>query len=108
MDNIVIYILIKKGGLKRRLQYDIYILLFLEIINIFFSLYAIWNFRNILILFPFYFMQSFISLAITIIYFILIKKCCNSENLFLLGIDRLSKYIEYISEIQSDKNIKKN
>ena len=107
MDNIVIYILLKKGGLKRRLQYDIYILLILEVINICFSLYSICAFRNILILFSLYFIHSTFALALTIIYFILIKKSCKSENLFFLSIERLTKYLEYIEEFQKPKNIKK-
>ena len=36
MDNTIIYILLNKGGLKIRLQYGIYILLIIEIINFFF------------------------------------------------------------------------
>ena len=103
----IIYILLKKGGLKRRLQYDIYILLILEVINICFSLYSICAFRNILILFSLYFVHSTFALALTIIYFILIKKSCKSENLFFLSIERLTKYLEYIEEFQKAKNIKK-
>ena len=90
MDNIVIYILLKKGGLKRRLQYDIYILLILKVI-----------------LFSLYFIHSTFALALTIIYFILIKKSCKSENLFFLSIERLTKYLEYIEEFQKQKKIKK-
>ena len=106
MDNIVIYILLNKGGLKRRLQYDIYILLILEIINICCSLYSICCFRNILILFSLYFIHSIFALVMTIIYFILIRKSWKSENLFFLSIERLSKYLEYIEEFQRAKNIK--
>jgi hypothetical protein len=103
MDNIVIYILLNKGGLKRRLYYGIYILLIMEIINIILNLYSICCFKNILILFPIIFIYSFFSLGITLIYFILIKKSCNSENLFLLSIERLIKYIE---DTKSYKDIK--
>ena len=107
MDNIVIYILLNKGGLKRRLQYDIYILLVLEVINFCFSLYSICYFRNILILFPIYFIHSTFALVITVLYFLLIKKTWKSENLFFLSIERLTKYIEYIEEFQKVKKLKK-
>ena len=94
MDNTIIYILLNKGGLKIRLQYGIYILLIIEIINFFFSLYCVCYFRNILVLFPILFVFSALSLGITIFYFLLIRKSCISENLFLSAIERLTKYIE--------------
>ena len=94
MDNTIIYILLNKGGLKIRLQYGIYILLIIEIINFFFSLYCVCYFRNILVLFPILFVFSSLSLGITIFYFLLIRKSCISENLFLSAIERLTKYIE--------------
>ena len=103
MDNVVIYILLKKGGLKRRLQYSIYILLIMEIINFCFSLYSICCFRNILLLFPIFFVQSFITLVMTVIYFLLIRRSCNVENLFLLSIERLNKYIECKQKIKNEK-----
>ena len=94
MDNTIIHILLNKGGLKIRLQYGIYILLIIEIINFFFSLYCVCYFRNILVLFPILFVFSSLSLGITIFYFLLIRKSCISENLFLSAIERLTKYIE--------------
>ena len=99
MDNIVIYILLNNGGLKRRLQYGIYILIILEIINFCFSLYSVCYFRSVLILFPIFFIYSSFSLGITIFYFLLIRKSCISENLFLLSIERLTKYIKEIKKI---------
>ena len=105
MDNTVIYILLNKGGLKRRLHYSIYILLIMEIINFFFSLYSICYFRSILVLFPIFFVYSSFSLGITVFYFLLIRKSCISENLFLLSIERLTKYIE---EVQKINNTQKN
>ena len=98
MDNTVIYILLNKGGLKIRLQYGIYILLIIEIINFFFSLYCVCYFRNILVLFPILFVFSSISLGITIFYFLLIRKSCISENLFLLAVERLTKYLEHVKK----------
>ena len=94
MDNTIIYILLNKGGLKIRLQYGIYILLIIEIINFFFSLYCVCYFRNILVLFPILFVFSALSLGITIFYFLLIRKSCISESLCLSAIERLTKYIE--------------
>ena len=94
MDNTIIYILLNKGGLKIRLQYGIYILLIIDIINFFFSLYCVCYFRNILVLFPILFVFSALSLGITIFYFLLIKKNFISESLCLSAIERLTKYIE--------------
>ena len=101
MDNIVIYILLNKGGLKIRLQYGIYILLILEIINFCYSLYSVCFFKSILILFPIFFVYSFFVLGISIFYFLLIRKSCLSENLFLLSIERLTKFIEGVQKMNN-------
>ena len=101
MDGTVIYILLKKGGLKRRLQYSIYILLILQIINIGFSLYSVCFFGDILALFPVSFVYSIFTLGVTIMYFLLIRNCCKHENLFLLSIERLTKYLEEIHNLKN-------
>lgn len=89
MDNIVIYLLIINGGLKRKLQYANYIFFFLQIFSFIFCLYGIIVYKNILILFPLIFAFSLFSLIAAIIYFIIIRRSLSCENLFLLSIERM-------------------
>ena len=92
MDNIVIYFHIIKGGLRRRLQYANYILFFVQIISFIFCLYGICMYKNLIILFPLIFSYASFNLIASIIYFILIKKSLNGENLFLLSIEGMIKH----------------
>ena len=107
MDSIVIYVLINKGGLKRRLLYGTYILLVCEIINFLSSLYSVLYFRNIIFLFPIYFVYSCGMFGLTIYFSLLIKNCSKNENLFLFSIDKLNKYMEEIEKIKNENPDKK-
>lgn len=89
MDNIVIYLHIIKGGLKRRLQYANYIFFFIQIMSFIFDLNGFCSYQNIIILFPLLLAYSSLNLFFSIIYFIFIKRCINAENLFLLPIERM-------------------
>jgi hypothetical protein len=107
MDNIIIYLHIIKGGLKRRLQYANYIFFFLQLCSFIFCLYGIYVYRNIIILFPFIFGYSIFTLIAAIIYFLLINRCIARENLFLLSIDRMEKYLKENREYYMPKTNKK-
>ena len=98
MDNIVIYFHVKKGGLKRRIQYANFIFLFLQVFSFIFCLYGILSYRIIIIIFPIIFIYSFFNLIAGIIYFMLIKRSLNVENLFLLSIERLALYQKNFKE----------
>ena len=94
MDNIIIYLHTIKGGLRRRLQYANYIFFFLQLCSFIFCLYGIYFYRNIIILFPFIFGYSIFTLIAAIIYFLLIRRCLSRENLFLLSIERMEKFLK--------------
>ena len=90
MDNIVIYLHIIKGGLKRRLKYANIIFFFLQIISFIFNLYGFCSYKSIIILFPLLFSYSSLILFLSILYFIFIKRSIKVENLFLLSIKRMT------------------
>ena len=94
MDNIIIYLHTIKGGLRRRLQYANYIFFFLQLCSFIFCLYGIYFYRNIIILFLFIFGYSIFTLIAAIIYFLLIRRCLSRENLFLLSIERMEKFLK--------------
>ena len=94
MDNIIIYLHTIKGGLRRRLQYANYIFFFLQLCSFIFCLYLIYFYRNIIIFFSFIFGYSIFTLIAAIIYFLLIRRCLSRENLFLLSIERMEKFLK--------------
>lgn len=107
MDNLIIYLHIIKGGLKRRLQYANYIFFFLQLCSFIFCLYGIYAYRKIIILFPFIFGYSTFTLIAAIIYFLLIKRCLVRENLFLLSNERMIKFLKEYKEDYMPKTNKK-
>jgi hypothetical protein len=107
MDNIIIFLHIIKGGLKRRLQYANYIFFFLQLCSFIFCLYGIYIYRNIIILFPFIFGYSIFTLIASIIYFFLINRCIARENLFLLSIERMTKCLKEYKDDYMPKTNKK-
>ena len=107
MDNTVIILHIIKGGLRRRLQYANYIFSFVQIISFIYCLYAICIYKNLIIIFPLLFSYSSVNLIASIIYFILIKRSLNVENLFLLSIERMINHQKNFLK-ESSKLIKKN
>ena len=106
MDNIVIVYHIIKGGLKRRLNYANYILFFLQVFSFIFCLYGICSYKNIIIIFPIIFSYSSFALIASIIYFMSIRKCLSSENLFLLSIERMQILQKNMKEEYSSKKEK--
>ena len=107
MDNIIIFLHIIKGGLKRRLQYANYIFFFLQLCSFIFCLYGIYIYRNIIILFPLIFGYSIFTLIASIIYFFLINRCIARENLFLLSIERMTKCLKEYKDDYIPKTNKK-
>ena len=107
MDNIVIYYHIIKGGLKRRLQYANYIFFFIQVFSFIFCLYGICAYRNLIVIFPIIFSYSSFALISSIIYFIIIKRSLNVENLFLLSIERMILHQKNLKDQYSSKKIKK-
>lgn len=102
MDNIVIFLHVIKGGLKRRLRYANYIFFFLQLFSFIFSLYGICIYRNILFIFPLMFGYSFFTLIAAIIYFMLIRRNLSQENLFLLSMERMIIHRKkYLSDYKS-------
>ena len=106
MDNTVIYLHIIKGGLRRRLLYANYIFFFVQIISFIYCLYAICVYKNLIIIFPLLFSYSSINLIASIMYFILLKRSLNVENLFLLSIERMINHQKNFKKEYS-KSIKK-